>query len=267
MPRKGQITGQLTCKVCGAPAYTYPSGSRVPYCRDHIRLRKAKQRGDLPTMTGPMFDVLYFLRERKRLDMPPAALIYPAVDRRTIAGLLERDWIFEFPGTSTYAIAGRGEKALAAYAKPASRRDGICPRCNVNPRNVRSGGKKDAYCKDCLKAVARQKRAKYAKRDKNARLCSRCKSAPQHRYSGGSWSTYCLECEREIGREKEVRIRRALASRIRQGLADAPLCPRCQQRPRQVFKDSVGHYCAVCLRLLRWQWKLKAVMRRKGIQP
>lgn len=267
MPRKGEITGQLTCKVCGKDAYTYPCGSRVPYCRDHIKLRKAKQRGDLPTMTGPMFDALYFLREHKRLGTPAAPLAYPAVDCRTVRGLLERDWIFELPGTSTYTITGRGEKALAAYAKSASRRDGICPRCKSAPRNVRDSGKKDAYCKDCLKAIARQKRARYFKRDKPARLCSRCKSAPQHRYSGGGWSTYCLECEREIGREKQVRIRRAFASRIRSGLSEVPTCPRCQKRPRQVFKDSVGHYCAGCLRVLRRQSKLKAVMRQKGMMP
>lgn len=254
---------QTTCKVCGKDAYTYPHGRSVPYCRDHIRLRKAKNRGQHRGMTGPMMDALQLLKTAGRA-LP---LRYPGTDRRTVAKLLEYDWIIEDSlEAGCYTITRRGDKALAAFEKPASRRDGICPMCGLRARNVRASGKRDAYCKPCLSVIAARKRAQWRKHGRLDRPCSRCRKRPRYQYPGGSWSSYCEHCARIVRRRNMRKNRRHLVRDVKRGWVAVPPCKHCKAMPRKVFANSISDYCAECGSKLARKRKLKRVLQ-KVVQP
>lgn len=254
------------CKVVGCQRlrHKYPSGQRAQYCRQHMRRRKAKQREGFDSMTGQMLDVLRYLRTAQEQDREWCALGYPLAHGITLNALVERDWIFSSDGMdgTRYKITGRGLKALDAYETPAQRRDGICARCGERPRHVTSGGRRISYCMECERERSRKRNN--ASR-KQPGICKRCKSAPKQQYSSGNYADLCIACERARGREKNRRARQQQVRAIQQG-GPVPLCVKCKTAPVRVFANSVSRWCAACGRVEIRRYKLRAMLRRSGLQ-
>lgn len=243
---------------CGAPRHVYPSGSLSQYCKEHMHYRKSKQRDGQPSMTGQMRDILVYLVKMKRAGYIWVQLKYPFAHGKTLDGLFERDWVFRstIESGTAYKITFRGEDALAYFDATASRRDGICPRCRINPRHVRSGGDTDGYCIECLRIRGIEKRKRGGCNGDITRPCSRCKKRGRHQYPNGQWSTYCKHCE-AVNRCRNARKqRRRLVKAIQSG-APTPICKRCGERPRRVFTNSISDYCAICLPTQMRKLKLK----------
>lgn len=254
---------RFVCKIdgCSNPPHRYPSGAKAAYCKEHIRFRKGKFRGEIH-MTGPMSVVLSLLQAALSDDKPFIELP-PDTDKRTIKALINRDWIVQSGGLDgkRYKITGRGQKAFAACEGDFNRRDGMCPRCGEHPRNVRGSGKRDAYCKACLSAVAAQKQVKYGRRVNPERGCSRCGNKPLLRYSTGMYSTYCVDCEQKRQRIKAEK-RRLKELEIAHTGEGVPLCSHCHEKPVKVFANSISNYCADCIPIMTRRWKLRRVLRK-----
>ncbi len=257
------------CKVesCSNPPHVWPNGVKATYCQAHIRLRRARNRDGLPTATGPMLNVLCYLRDAKRVDQPFMPLGWPQVDNRTLAALIERDWIFASPGEdgTRYCITARGADALEVYLPRRNRGDKICPRCKTTPRHIRSSGQQDSYCKSCGSEIAAEKRAKGLKNGRVDRPCSRCHKRPRYRYPGGKYSTYCEHCARVSRRQNNRKQQRRLFKDVIAGSVPVPLCMNCKQSPRVVHPNCISKYCQTCKRKREESAKYKRVLRQKGI--
>lgn len=260
---------RLQCKVdgCDNPPHTWPNGVKATYCSDHIRLRRARKRDGLATATGPMLDVMAYLRDMKAAGSPFASLGWPQVDNRTLSALIERDWIFESPGHDgvRYCITARGAEALEIYLPCRKRSDKICPRCNINPRNIRSSGKRDAYCKSCDIAIRTEKRAAGKTNGRINRPCSRCQKRPRYQYPGGKYSTYCQHCATVTRRRNNRKQQRRLFKQIMAGEIPIPPCSICKESPRELHPNCLSKYCNTCKRKHEETAKYKRVLRRKGI--
>lgn len=223
-----------------------------------MRYRKAKQREGQPSMTGQMRDILVYLREMKRAGYIWVELKYPFAHGKTLDGLFERDWIFRssIESGTAYKITSRGEDALSYFDATESRRDGICPRCEKNPRHVRSSGQTDGYCIDCLRIRGIEKRERGGNLGDINRPCSRCKKRSRHQYPNGYLSTYCKHCEAVNRRRNARKQRRRLMKAVKAG-APVPMCKRCKERPRRVFPNSISDFCPVCLPTQMRSRKLK----------
>lgn len=257
------------CKVdgCPNPPHVWPNGVKASYCSDHIRLRRARNRDGLPTATGPMLSVMVYLRDAKAAGSPFVPLGWPQVDNRTLDALIERDWIFASLGHdgTRYKLTSRGEDALKVYLPRRNRSDKICPRCNTNPRNVRSSGKRDAYCKSCGSAIAAEKRAAGRKNGRLDRPCSRCRKRPRYQWPGGKYSTYCKHCARVSRRQNNRKQQRQLFKQVIAGLIPVPPCTACKESPRELHPNCISKYCHACKRKREELAKYKRVLRQKGI--
>lgn len=252
------------CKYegCTAARHIYPNGSKCQYCREHMRHRKAKQREGQPSMTGQMRDVLSFLRQMKAQGDIWCELGYPFAHGRTLKGLQERDWIFASESVDgwRYKLTYRGEQALTYFESTEQHRDGLCPRCRLRPRHVRSSGAQDSYCVECLRHKGVLKRKSGKDIGNPDRPCSRCRKRSRHQYPNGKYSTYCKHCERVNRRRNARKERRAEFKRVQAGGA-VPLCQNCKQQPRIVFKNSMSKYCSKCVRMVAKRHKLKRRMQ------
>lgn len=250
------------CKMagCNQPRHIYPAGYKSQYCREHMRYRKSKQRTGHETMTGPMQDVLRYLRDMKRQGCEFVELHYPLAHGATLKHLFERDWIFESPGLDgmRYKITGRGLQALSAYEHPVQRRDGICPGCGERERHVSSSGRRISYCLECERERCRGKNRRARLRPG---LCKKCKQQPKRQYSSGLYSDLCLDCDREHGRVKDRRERQRVYEAVASG-APVPVCVQCKARPRRVFANSVSDWCEVCGPKVIRKYKLRAGLRK-----
>lgn len=239
------------CKFAGCtkPRHIYPGGWRCQYCDEHMKYRKAKSRDGQESMTGPMRDILTYLRECRADGHEWVALEYPFAHGTTIKGLIRRDWIFEsygIDGSVKYKITGRGLGALNIYEPARQRRDGICPRCNERPRAV-TDGRRVAYCAECERERNRQRHSAGKADGDPQRPCSRCGKRPRYQYPGGRLSTYCQHCTNVLRRQNARKNERRLFKEIQKG-APVPLCQHCHQHPRYVSVNSVNPYCLGCLR-------------------
>ena len=241
MPAKGQFS-RLICAVegCGQPPHVYPNGTKAKYCKGHLHLRKGKIR-DHENVTYAMESVLRRLRETLDADRDYAFIRLDA-DYRTLSTLMERDWIVSGDVESNlYRITKRGLDILAKCDKRIVRKDGICPKCGVHPRD----GKR-AYCVECERERSNAKNCR--RRYKTpTKPCRRCKTAPRHQYQpSGTWSDYCSECDSLLRKQRKHTTSRELRELIRQGLKPVPICPICKERPRFLCENSVANYCEVC---------------------
>lgn len=257
------------CKApnCTADRYVWPNGARAVYCRAHLRLRNTKQRDGLPSMTGDMRRILLDLRQCKEAGWPYVRLNPTHYNGRSIAALMARDWVFVSAGADgeRVGITGRGLEALEVYLPVRARHDGICPRCNVQPRGVRPNGRIMAYCLACEREYHRIKGARLRRQPGfTDRLCTRCHERPRYRHIGGLGSGYCLECDRERAKRRNARQRRQAAERARAG--EIKPCVRCGLRPRKAFANSVSHYCEVCSPVVHRMWKLNRMLRARGMK-
>ena len=255
-----RIPAKTTCRAegCNNPRHVYPSSALAIYCDQHLYLKSKHRKGE-DVMTGPMRDVLHFLLDYKRAGYPFQELGYPAVRARTLKSLYQRDWIDQSKGiddTTKYAITLRGEESLAYYETMINRPDGLCPRCGVAEKHVRSSGIQDAYCIDCLRLRGIEKRARGGDLGNIHRPCSRCKKRARHQYPNGKYSTYCSHCETVNRRRNARKARRRLVASVKAG-APVPMCQLCKIRPRRVFANSISNYCDECRLLAQRKWKLK----------
>lgn len=258
------------CKVDGCPdaPHIWPNGVKASYCKAHIRLRRSRNRDGLPTATGFMLSVLRYLRDTKAAGQPFMPLGWPEVDNRTLTALIERDWIFASPGDdgTRYCITARGAEALEVYWPRRNRGDKVCPRCNTNPRNVRSTGKRDSYCKSCGSAIAAEKRAAGKNNGRVDRPCSRCNKRPRHQWPGGKYSTYCKHCDAVTRRHNNRKQQRRLFKQVQAGEVPVPLCMSCKKEPRVLHPNCLAKYCQGCKRKHQEVAKYKRVLRQKGIR-
>lgn len=266
MPAKNTIK-RTHCRIdgCPHPPHVYPSGMRSCYCKNHIRLRKGKQRGK-ENITYPMECVLRRLRAALEQDAP-FLLLDPAQDReldeRTLFTLAERDWIVEGDVTeSYYRITKRGLNILAKCDEVVQRRDGMCPKCGDRPRHVNGSGRQEAYCYECGRAHDNEKQTRL-RRIPPTKPCRRCKSAPRHQYQpSGLWSNFCTDCDRLLRKQRKHTGAKELRERIRRGEKPVPTCPACNERPVVLCENSVAHYCAVCRPIMTHRWKVKRLHAR-----
>lgn len=259
----------IHCKApgCTALRYVFPYGGKSTYCADHLRLRNTKKRDGLPSMTGDMRRILLDLRQCKETGWPYVRLNPTHYNGRSIAALMERDWVFVSSGTDgeRVGITGRGLEALEVYLPARNRKDGVCPCCNVNPRGVRSNGNVMAYCFECEREYHRLKGDRLRRRPEyTERLCCRCHERPRYRHAGGLGSSYCMECDRERAKWRGERQRKRAAERARAGVVK--LCVRCGLRPRKAFKNSVSNYCAVCNPVMIRKYKLGRRLKARGME-
>lgn len=262
-------TRHTICKLpdCDQPVHVYPGGWRTPYCQQHMRRKKAKQRPGFDTMSGQMQDVLTYLRSMKKQGYEWVELAYPLAHGRTIKCLIKRDWIFESPGPDgiRYKITGRGLNALVAYEKPMQRRDGICPTCGKKPRHVRSSGQLDSHCNECERARGRLRRKLGNDIGDPNRPCSRCREKERHVYPNGKISTYCKPCEQISRRENARKQRQRMLVAVKAG-GPVPMCKKCKKNPRRVFANSISEYCDECRLPYMRKYKLQRVLQRHGVE-
>lgn len=253
---------------CQNPRYIYPAGWKCQYCREHMKPRSSKRRDGDASMTGQMRDILRCLRQSKAQGFPFAELCYPFAHGITIKNLIERDWIFESAGLdgTRYKITGRGEDALARYEPHRQRRDGICPRCGQNPRHVRSSGRKDGFCIECLREIGREKRVQGNVNGDIERPRPRCHKRPRHQYPSGIYSTYCKPCERVNRRRNARKQRREIFKQVQAG-APVPVCRKCKAEPRRIHTNSISEYCVECGRVQIRKSKLRAILRKVLYTP
>jgi hypothetical protein len=255
-----RIKAKTTCRVegCNNPRHVYPKSGTAIYCDEHLHLKSKCRKGE-DVITGPMRDVLHYLLEAKRAGFPFQALGYPLVRNRTLYSLFDRDWINSSKGIddqTKYAITTRGEEKLVYYETMINRPDGICPKCGVAERHIRSSGQHDAYCIDCLRLRGEAKRARGADIGNIHRPCSRCHKRNRHRYPNGKYSTYCKHCEKVNRRRNARKDRKRLLESVRAG-GPVPSCQLCKVHPRMVHPNSISKYCAVCKPTYERKMKLK----------
>lgn len=244
---------------CTAPRHVYPSGALGPYCTAHLHLRKKKSRDEFPPMTGEQTRLLTHLRNADAYIPRPDGF-----DPRTFNVCFRNDWIFI--SGHLMKITTRGLEALEVYQSArGGRRDGICPDCNLHPRGVRPNGKIMAYCPECERKHYRIKQARLRRQPEyTERLCCRCHLRPRFRHAGGLGSSYCVECERERSRNRQARKTRLELAQAQAG--DVKPCAICGERPRMVFENSISHYCQPCARIANRRWKLKRLLRARGMR-
>lgn len=186
-----------------------------------IKKHGYSQRRGLPTITGPMMDVMNRLRDAHEVEEPWQEL--DDVDQRTIKAILTRKWMDESGRKyKLYKINEEGLKALKVYGKMLKRYDGICPTCGERPKHVTSGGKKEGYCKVCLSALRKRQRALGIQYKRPDSLCPRCveknfkHKRTRHVTPGGWIAAYCKHCLKVIKRRGK---RKAIALRLQRVLA------------------------------------------------
>ena len=89
-----------------------------------------------------------------------------------------------------------------------NRTDGICPRCKVNEKHQISEKRSAGYCKECVREIARERRAKLsppAPKKEKVLLCPKCKSADKYITANGGISQYCRPCQNEVSRIGRVK--------------------------------------------------------------
>ena len=266
MPAKNTIK-RTHCRIdgCPHPPHVYPSGMRSCYCKNHIRLRKGKQRGK-ENITYPMECVLRRLRAALEQDAP-FLLLDPAQDRqldeRTLFTLAERDWIVEGDVTeSYYRITKRGLNILAKCDVQVQRRDGICPKCGERPKRIDDNGRQLAYCDECERERTRLKTLRQRKQTPTE-PCAHCYERPRHQYQpSGTWSRYCSVCDPLLRKGRKHTTAKERRERIRRGEMPIPVCAECKDRPVVLYENSVSHYCAVCLPKVARRWKVKRMYER-----
>lgn len=242
------------CKAYGCSNQVV-GGVASRYCAEHSAEARKKKRGG--GVSTNMREAM--LQMNSEYFVP----VNEAIDPKTIAALLVRDWIIEVEGPEgrLYKITGRGRKALKATTKR-TRRDGICPRCGERPRYTSKGGRRQPYCRSCMRVVGHEYRQTLNRAELGQRPCAKCHERPRHLYPNGTWAHRCEECLRESRRGIDKRNRERKVAAIRAG-APVPICitPGCNN-PRHVTDHDVKRYCVDCWRLWRQKRMARRIQRR-----
>lgn len=149
-------------------------------------------------MTCAQFYVLQEMINAKKDDWVFVDL--GAIHPGTVKTLKDQGYIFASHGPDgvRYSITSLGERAHRVFSLPREQRrsDGKCPRCERRQRSVSKSGVMQAYCKPCLRDIAR-KQNQLKMYSLNPGICPKCNKRSKAISKSGKVYQYCRQCRNE----------------------------------------------------------------------